>query len=50
MGEHNCYKKDVMECIKKKAYELWEKGGRKENNDLVYWLIAEKAVKGQIKK
>ena len=50
MGEHNCYKKDVAECIKKKAYELWEKDGRKKGCDLHYWLDAEKAVKFQIKK
>ena len=50
MGEHNCYKKDETECIKKKAYELWEKDGRKQGCDLHYWLDAEKAVKVQIKK
>ncbi|MFA5275507.1 MAG: DUF2934 domain-containing protein [Candidatus Omnitrophota bacterium] len=50
MGEHNCYKIDVQECIKKKAYELWEKDGRKSGRDLHYWLNAEKAVKVQIMK
>jgi len=50
MGEHNCYKKDEAECIKKKAYELWDKDGRKQGRDLNYWLNAEKAVKAQIKK
>ena len=50
MGEHNCYAKDASECIKKKAYELWDKGGRKQGRDLDYWLKAEKAVKSQIKK
>ena len=50
MGEHNCYKHDVAECIKKKAYELWEKDGRKPDRDLHYWLDAEKAVKVQAKK
>lgn len=50
MGEHNCYKKDVAECIKKKAYELWEKDGCKKGRDLHYWLNAENAVKAQIKK
>ena len=50
MGEHNCYKKDETECIKKKAYELWDKNGCKQGHDLDYWLQAEKAVKMQIKK
>ncbi len=50
MGEHNCYRKDEAECIKKEAYELWEKDGRKKGCDLHYWLKAEKAVKVQIKK
>ena len=49
MGEHNCYHKDAEKCIKKKAYELWEKEGRRQGNDMDYWLRAEKAVKAQIK-
>ena len=50
MGEHNCYHSDVEECIRKKAYELWEKDGRKQGRDLYYWLIAEKILKAQSKK
>ena len=50
MGGHNCYKTDVKECIKKKAYELWEKDGRKQGRDMDYWLNAEKAVKSQTKR
>jgi hypothetical protein len=50
MGEHNCYKNDESECIKKKAYELWDKDGRRQGRDLQYWLKAEKAVKTQIEK
>lgn len=50
MGEHNCYHNDAKEFIKKKAYELWEKNGRKQGRDLDYWLNAEKALKVQIKK
>ena len=50
MGEHNCYMNDAQECIKKKAYELWDKDGRKKGCDLQYWLKAEKAVKDQSKK
>ena len=47
---NECCKKDMAECIKKKAYELWEKDGRKQGCDLSYWVKAEKAVKAQIKK
>ncbi len=36
MGEHNCYKKNEEECIKKKAYELWENDGRKHVRGLHY--------------
>ena len=49
MGEHNCYHKDTEKGIKRKAYELWEKEGRRQGNDMDYWLRAEKAVKAQIK-
>jgi len=45
MGEHNCYHKDVQECIRLKAYKIWEKEGCKDGLDLDYWLIAEKTVK-----
>jgi hypothetical protein len=41
---------DPKECIKKKAYELWDKEGHKQGRDLDYWLKAEKAVKSQSKK
>ena len=50
MGQHNCYKKNEVECIRRKAYELWEKDGRKQGRDFDYWLTAEKAVKVKIKK
>ena len=50
MGEHNWCRKDVAECIKKKAYELWDRDGRKQGRDIDYWLQAEKTVKVQIKK
>ena len=49
MGEHNCYKTDVAEGIKKNAYELLENDGRKQSRDMDYWLDAEKAVMAQIK-
>lgn len=43
--EHNCCNIAVHECIKKKAYELWEKDGRKPGRDLRYWLIAERVLR-----
>jgi len=45
MDEQNCYNIDIHECIKKKAYKLWEKDGRKDGFDLDYWLAAEMRVK-----
>lgn len=50
MGEHNRHKKDEAESVNKKAYELWEKDGRKDGFDLEYWLSAEKALKVDTKK
>jgi hypothetical protein len=50
MGEHNCYGKNEEECIRTKAYEMWEKDGRKPGDDLHYWLDAKKAVKTHAKK
>ena len=49
MSEHNYYKTDVAECVKKSAYELLENDGRKQDRDMDYWLDAEKAVMAQIK-
>ena len=50
MGEHNCYKKYEGECIKKEAYGLWDRDGRKQGRDIDYWLQAEKTVRAQIKR
>jgi hypothetical protein len=50
MGEHNCYGSDVQACIRKKAYELWEKDGRKSGREMEHWLMAEKTVHANIKK
>ena len=49
MGEHNRHK-SVVESIKLKAYELWEKDGRKQGNDFDHWVNAEKTVMAKIKK
>lgn len=50
MGEHKCYKKYEGEHIKKEAYELWDRDGRKRGRDLDYWLKAEKTIKAQIQR
>lgn len=52
MGEHNRYKTDEAECIKEKAYALWENDGCKHGQDMNYWLMAEKniKIKNKIKK
>lgn len=34
------------EAIRKKAYELWEKDGKKYGRDKEYWFKAEKIVRG----
>ncbi|MBF0217301.1 MAG: DUF2934 domain-containing protein [Candidatus Omnitrophica bacterium] len=44
MGEHNCYGRNRDECVRIKAYEFWEKDGRKQGNDEQYWLDAERSV------
>ena len=44
-------KKPTSEAMKKaKAYELWEKDGRKQGDDLHYWLQAKKTVEAHAKK
>jgi hypothetical protein len=45
-----CEKVELINCIKEKAKELWEKDGCKQGRDLDYWLQAEKIIKGQMKK
>jgi hypothetical protein len=49
MNEHNYYKTDVAECIKKNTYESLEHDGRKQGRNMNYWLDVEKAVMAQIK-
>jgi len=41
---------NISDSINKKAYELWEKDGRKQGCAMQYWLQAEKIVKSQTKK
>lgn len=40
--------KDVTESIRKKAYELYEKRGRKSGNSLNDWLEAERIVRSKL--
>ena len=49
MNEQDCYIKETAECIKRKAYELWEQDGGKKGCALHYLLKAEKAVQSQNK-
>jgi len=50
MSEHTEHKKHEKKCcVATKAYELWEKDGRKQGQDLNYWLTAEKAVQSHPK-
>jgi len=36
---------NLEDCIRKKAYELWEQKGRLSGKDLESWLEAEKIIK-----
>lgn len=47
MSNDKCCKKNEVECIQKKAYELWELDGRKDGQELNYWLKAEKNAMAQ---
>jgi hypothetical protein len=40
---------DLNSLIQKKAYELWEKRGRKPGHSMEDWLEAERIVKGRMK-
>jgi hypothetical protein len=39
---------DLKRLIEKKAYELWEKRGRKAGNSQADWLEAERLVRGKL--
>lgn len=41
---------DLKKLIEKKAYELYEKRGRKPGHSMNDWLEAERIVKGRISK
>ncbi|MFA6320521.1 MAG: DUF2934 domain-containing protein [Candidatus Omnitrophota bacterium] len=41
-------KEDVCKLVEKKAYELYEKRGRKAGHSMDDWLEAERIVKGKL--
>ena len=41
-------KEDVSKLIEKKAYELYEKRGRKAGHSMDDWLEAERIIKGKL--
>ena len=41
---------DVRKLVEKKAYELYEKRGKKSGHSMEDWLEAERIVKGKISK
>ena len=41
-------KEDLNKLIEKKAYELYEKRGRKTGHSLSDWLEAERVIKGKL--
>jgi hypothetical protein len=43
-------KDDIGKLIEKKAYELYDKRGRKSGHSMDDWLEAERIVKGKISK
>lgn len=40
-------KSDITDLIRKKAYELWDKRGRKGGHSLDDWLEAERIVRSR---
>ena len=41
-------KEDLNKLVEKKAYELYEKRGRKAGHSLNDWLEAERIIKGKL--
>lgn len=41
-------KEDVTKLVEKKAYELYEKRGRKPGHSMDDWLEAERIIKGKL--
>ena len=40
-------KEQITTQVNTKAYELWEKQGRKNGNDRSHWYEAERIIKGR---
>jgi hypothetical protein len=43
-GDRKALQEKLLQEIRKKAYELFEKSGRKHGNDLAHWFQAEKEI------
>ena len=43
-------KEDLNKLVEKKAYELYEKRGKKAGHAMADWLEAERIVKGKLSK
>ena len=41
-------KEDAVKLVEKKAYELYEKRGRKSGHSMDDWLEAERIIKGKL--
>ena len=44
-NENRVSREEFMQLVQKKSYELYEKRGSKQGNDLEDWLNAERLVK-----
>ena len=47
-GSFNASSNDVTAMIRKKAYELYEKRGRKSGHEMADWLEAERIVRAKM--
>jgi hypothetical protein len=45
----NAGERQVLEHIRKRAYELWEASGCQEGNDMANWIQAEQEVRAGLK-
>lgn len=47
-NENRVSKEEFMRLVQKKAYEIYEKKGGSQGNDLEDWLTAERLVKEEL--
>lgn len=45
--DHAADQTDLLEQIQKRAFELWEAGGRRSGNDLEHWFQAQRELLSQ---